>query len=209
MGKGKDIGWKHGELVNSDSHHWKCNYCGITRCGDGVLRLKQHLEGQGRDVVNCSRIPNAVRQKMQLHYLNAKRKCYRAGHGEHLPVSKAEDGDGEFLIYGHSECAYKYFHKMCLQSRHITVKKEETSRCWYCPSCLCRSCLRDEHDELTVLCDGCDDAYHIYCMTPSHDSIPEGIWYCGNCKTSKEGRGIIKSGRELQQAGWWTHGFDI
>lgn len=101
--------------------------------------------------------------------------------------TKAEDGDGEFLICGHSECAYKYFHKMCLQSHHITVEKEESSRCWYCPSCLCRSCLRDEHDELTVLCDGCDDAYHIYCMSPSHDSIPEGIWYCGNCKTSKEG----------------------
>lgn len=24
-------------------------------------------------------------------------------------------------------------------------------------------------------------------MSPSHDSIPEGIWYCGKCKTSKEG----------------------
>lgn len=78
MGKGKDIGWEHGELVNSDSHHWKCNYCGIIRHGGGVLRLKQHLAGQGRDVVNCSRVPNAVRQKMRQH-LNAKRTCYQVG----------------------------------------------------------------------------------------------------------------------------------
>nr|GEZ49095.1 PHD finger protein EHD3 isoform X1 [Tanacetum cinerariifolium] len=32
-----------------------------------------------------------------------------------------------------------------------------------------------------VLCDGCDQAYHIYCASPQLNSIPKGSWFCGKC----------------------------
>ena len=28
-----------------------------------------------------------------------------------------------------------------------------------------------------LLCDGCDDAYHMFCLDPPLRSIPEGDWY--------------------------------
>jgi hypothetical protein len=28
-----------------------------------------------------------------------------------------------------------------------------------------------------LLCDGCDDAYHMFCLDPPLKSIPEGDWY--------------------------------
>ena len=47
---------------------------------------------------------------------------------------------------------------------------------------VCVECGRDEHQNLLLLCDGCDDAaYHTYCLYPPTRAVPAGQWYCGNC----------------------------
>ena len=45
----------------------------------------------------------------------------------------------------------------------------------------CELCFTDENEHLLLLCDGCDDAYHTYCLRPRLDSIPEDEWFCPNC----------------------------
>ena len=45
----------------------------------------------------------------------------------------------------------------------------------------CEVCAGGENDELMLLCDGCDDAYHTYCLTPPMASIPPGDWRCPRC----------------------------
>ena len=45
----------------------------------------------------------------------------------------------------------------------------------------CEVCFTDENEHLLLLCDGCDDAYHTYCLQPRLDAIPENEWFCPNC----------------------------
>ncbi|ONK73128.1 uncharacterized protein A4U43_C04F27540 [Asparagus officinalis] len=100
-----------------------------------------------------------------------------------------EDEDKRFLICGHSQCPYKYYHIRCLTTSQIASLQQIGQHCWYCPSCLCRACYSDRDDDLIVLCDNCDEAYHTYCMRPPHSSIPKGQWYCLKCNVvrAKEG----------------------
>jgi len=105
---------------------------------------------------------------------------------------KPEEDDKRFLICGHIHCLYKYYHIRCLKSKQIASDVQRDKPCWYCPSCLCRVCLSDKDDDLTILCDSCDEAYHLYCITPRRTSIPKGRWYCSSCSVERAKEGMRK-----------------
>ncbi|KAF5192330.1 Phd finger protein ehd3 [Thalictrum thalictroides] len=93
----------------------------------------------------------------------------------------------------HSLCRKK-FHLKCLSELEI----QSVGPRWYCPSCLCRVCLADKDDEKIVLCDGCDNAYHIYCMEPRLNYIPKDKWFCNVCSTRLQ---KIQKGKSRQKKG--------
>ncbi|OQS06422.1 hypothetical protein THRCLA_01537 [Thraustotheca clavata] len=44
---------------------------------------------------------------------------------------------------------------------------------------MCMICGRDENDTQSLVCDGCDDVYHTYCIGLL--SVPPGDWFCPGC----------------------------
>lgn len=47
-----------------------------------------------------------------------------------------------------------------------------------CHSCSCRVCGGKQEPSMQLLCDECNMAYHIYCLNPPLDKVPEEeYWY--------------------------------
>lgn len=38
----------------------------------------------------------------------------------------------------------------------------------------CKTCTNGDREESILLCDGCDDSYHIQCLVPPLAQVPEG-----------------------------------
>uniref|UniRef100_A0A383VI14 PHD-type domain-containing protein n=1 Tax=Tetradesmus obliquus TaxID=3088 RepID=A0A383VI14_TETOB len=50
------------------------------------------------------------------------------------------------------------------------------------PNLACRVCHRNQDDDKMLLCSGCVDGYHTYCV--GLKPVPAGDWYCADCKPS-------------------------
>ncbi|XP_014816476.1 PREDICTED: uncharacterized protein LOC106899245, partial [Calidris pugnax] len=81
-------------------------------------------------------------------------------------------------------------------------------------SYVCRICSRGDEDDKLLLCDGCDDNYHIFCLLPPLPEIPKGVWRCpkcvmAECKRPPEAFGFEQATREytLQSFGEMADSF--
>lgn len=64
-----------------------------------------------------------------------------------------------------------------------------------CRECSCRACGRKHDPHLTLLCDECNDAYHLACLKPPLTELPEeDDWYCPDCKVNENE--VIKVGQK-------------
>ena len=43
----------------------------------------------------------------------------------------------------------------------------------------CLACGEDDDHANLLLCEGCNDEYHTYCLDPPLRSVPAGDWFCG------------------------------
>lgn len=81
---------------------------------------------------------------------------------------------------------------------------------------ICHICNRGDVEEAMLLCDGCDDSYHTFCLLPPLHDIPKGDWRCPRCvveEVSKptEAFGFEQAQREysLQQFGEMADQFKV
>lgn len=75
----------------------------------------------------------------------------------------------------------------CLDSCIVWEKSVENARC--------RICRRKSDDENLLLCDGCNQGFHLYCLRPALKSIPRGDWFCVSCRPKRD----VRSHREKQR----------
>ena len=49
----------------------------------------------------------------------------------------------------------------------------------------CVICRRDIRHDKILLCDGCDEEFHMYCLQPPMTKVPEGRWFCPVCSQKR------------------------
>ncbi|CAB3979243.1 E3 ubiquitin- ligase UHRF1 [Paramuricea clavata] len=93
----------------------------------------------------------------------------------------------------------------CSQDGTSIVKRQNKPNCDHCKDdplksckdCACCKCGGKEEPDKQLLCDECDMAYHISCLNPPLEKIPDDDeWYCPSCKN--DASEVIKAGEKLR-----------
>lgn len=177
------------------TQYWYCKSCTGTSKKKKTPKKKKKATAPHEHCVACKkRLENREFTETPLELVEPRREgpVSNAKESDELGPQELcklcglkEEDDKIFLKCGHAYCLYKNYHVRCLKETQIASEQQLNRPCWYCPSCLCRGCYADVDDENIVLCDGCDEAYHIYCMKPPRDSVPKGEWYCVGCNLGR------------------------
>uniref|UniRef100_A0A672IUF3 [histone H3]-trimethyl-L-lysine(4) demethylase n=1 Tax=Salarias fasciatus TaxID=181472 RepID=A0A672IUF3_SALFA len=71
-----------------------------------------------------------------------------------------------------------------LKAQAFAIKmrpRKETLEVNFIDLYLCLVCGRGDEEDRLLLCDGCDDSYHTFCLIPPLQDIPKGDWRCPKC----------------------------
>lgn len=60
-------------------------------------------------------------------------------------------------------------------------------------------CTKGDNEESMLLCDGCDDSYHTFCLLPPLTEIPKGDWRCPKCVAEEVSKPMEAFGFEQAQ----------
>lgn len=72
---------------------------------------------------------------------------------------------------------------------------------------ICNICNRGDVEDAMLLCDGCDDSYHTFCLLPPLNDIPKGDWRCPKCVVEEVSKPIEAFGFEQAQREYTLHQF--
>ena len=54
----------------------------------------------------------------------------------------------------------------------------------------CKLCRKGHREDEMLLCDKCDEGFHMFCLNPPLKRIPEGDWFCPKVQKKEEGKMI-------------------
>uniref|UniRef100_A0A8C2WTV3 [histone H3]-trimethyl-L-lysine(4) demethylase n=1 Tax=Cyclopterus lumpus TaxID=8103 RepID=A0A8C2WTV3_CYCLU len=69
----------------------------------------------------------------------------------------------------------------CPSCRGSETDSLQTPFCFQVDLVVCLVCGSGGDEERLLLCDGCDDSYHTFCLIPPLPDIPKGDWRCPKC----------------------------
>ncbi|XP_061618826.1 lysine-specific demethylase 5A [Phyllopteryx taeniolatus] len=71
-----------------------------------------------------------------------------------------------------------------LRAQAFAIKmkpRKETLEVNFIDLYFCLMCGRGDEEDRLLLCDGCDDSYHTFCLVPPLHDVPKGDWRCPKC----------------------------
>lgn len=83
------------------------------------------------------------------------------------------------VVLSCSQCG-QCFHSFCAGVNSLNdIMLQKGWRCMDCT--VCEGCGKATDESRLLLCDDCDISYHIYCLDPPLDQVPQGNWKCKWC----------------------------
>uniref|UniRef100_A0A4W5MWB1 Bromodomain adjacent to zinc finger domain protein 1A n=1 Tax=Hucho hucho TaxID=62062 RepID=A0A4W5MWB1_9TELE len=150
---------------------------------DGV----QELKGESMSAASTSpSTPQLVNNTV--HYLaqalahiqqGIERKFLKAplGGSDSSRVVKTVQERWRESLLGCSSLSQVFLHLSTLERSVIWAKSLLNARC--------KVCRRKGDAENMLLCDSCDRGHHIHCVRPKLKAVPEGDWFCPECRPKR------------------------
>lgn len=64
----------------------------------------------------------------------------------------------------------------------------------------CQVCGRTDGEATMLICDGCNEGYHLACLQPPLSAVPAGVWVCPNCNSEGITKHVVQSMQEMPKA---------
>ncbi|KAI8808393.1 hypothetical protein BJ742DRAFT_279344 [Cladochytrium replicatum] len=76
------------------------------------------------------------------------------------------------------QCRLKH-HPACVDLTDPVLIQKVLTYKWHCSNCkTCSICMEAGDEAKLLFCDKCDRGYHMYCLNPPLENLPEGEWLC-------------------------------
>lgn len=62
---------------------------------------------------------------------------------------------------------------------------------------LCEICAAGHCEDKIILCDRCDKGFHLFCLSPPLDDVPDGEWICPHCISRDNDNLFFKTGSQM------------
>ncbi|OMO57438.1 Zinc finger, FYVE/PHD-type [Corchorus capsularis] len=72
-------------------------------------------------------------------------------------------------------------YRFCTRASESLAKPEQAEACGVYKVCTCWCCGKQADGKDCLVCDSCEDIYHVACIEPAVKEIPPKSWYCANC----------------------------
>ncbi|KAL8133034.1 putative Histone-lysine N-methyltransferase ATXR5 [Apium graveolens] len=86
----------------------------------------------------------------------------------HLPAFRPKEGQSK-------KKKFRTLKDVMKRAKRVAIPRDDYSKL------MCSICGSGEKDEEILLCDGCDNGFHMMCLRPVVVRVPIGSWYCNKC----------------------------
>lgn len=146
------------------------------------MRAAQHRDALRYETTHARSIRNALLRFQPGQYVYYRRRARNALEPEAsrtiLRVREVRN-DGSALLEGSDASTITVHVRNLAPCMLPNVNPGVHPRLWVPRASLsCRVCNLPSDEDQMVLCDTCNDAYHVWCMDPPLESVPLHAWHC-------------------------------